>query len=137
MESLQRNMVVNPVPGHIDPSSLDRLRRSVDISIVLAQTVSNFFIGVSSIFHMASKHTIEKSVRNLAFKQQKFANFTSQFSQKIESVIQTMNQCLNLSKRQSKIAMSLYIIMDRAKLEGSNPLKSYTSRHGRHSYLSS
>ena len=126
LESLQHNMEVNPIPAHINPTSSDRLHRSVDISIDLAQTVTNFFLGVTSIFHMSSIHAIQKSVRNLAFKQQKLANFTSEFSEKIEAVVQTMNQRLNLSKRQAEIAMAMYIILDLCENELDQILSSLT-----------
>ena len=115
LTSLERNIAVNPIPAHISPSSdSSRPRRSIDIAINLANNVSSFFVGVSSIFHMASISAIQKSVNNFAYHHQKLENFTAVFAGKVNSVTQKLAGTIDLVEEQSRVAMSLFIVLDMA-----------------------
>ena len=90
-------------------------KRSIDLNLDLASTVTAFFTGVSSIFHFRAINEVASAVSNLQVKQVHLSEFTQDFASHVAQLLTLMDKKEKQDIHTTQTAFATYMVLDKAE----------------------
>ena len=90
-------------------------KRSIDVKLDLASTVSAFFTGVTSIFHFRAINEVASAVSNLQVKQVHLSEFTKDFASHVAQLLALMDKKEKEDTHTTQTAFATYMVLDKAE----------------------
>ena len=90
-------------------------KRSIDVNLDLASTVTAFFTGVSSIFHFRAINEVASAVSNLQVKQVHLQEFTQDFASNVAHLLSLLDKKEKEDIHTTQTALATYMVLDKAE----------------------
>ena len=90
-------------------------KRSIDVKLDLASTVTAFFSGITSIFHFRALSEVASAVSNLQVEQVHLSEFTKDFASHVAQLLTLMDKKEKEDVHTTQTAFATYMVLDKAE----------------------